>query len=659
MGEAGDFVRKVARKAVLKAMTEFAQQAGYPANGLYQVGCLTADQTKVTLPDGSQFKVIIKGTVGDPCGPIVRMNSDTYYFLGSEIKMIQVDGGKDGLVLITDDFQEYFIKKLKTPNEFGDDIAPELYKLPTTLLPTPDYVINPSTQFPFDAKLDNEKGYPEVLHTTTGGGTIDNAGSFLPCNIVRFSYDQKSLVMANFTDDNGITVFHWVIMKNFTLKKDPETEVCTVESTTITSGELAMDQFFVNSPTLCYYWDVPSIYGTPTFVERYFNNTVDTLTQSGAGAAPCTFACEGETISTHTYTYYPAGHTNDLKKTFIITCDLILRSEDGEPKLDIMGNAFGTGLLENDHHFVQNGTEHRLDICSCATQAVASVEDVGLFSSDYNFNYYTDPFANWKKDFYRIAGTGHVVETGSESVSRVRTITFCNGGVAVTTYASLLCDGVFTSVEDLLCGPYTTPPWINPSTAGSGSGDIKGITKFSLYHIQNLNEGATRIINISYFDPLPPSEIGAADTSSDLRLMIGGNIPYLKTGYTSGPYLNPVPEGKTQQANTGIYSNYIWIYDNINPQKWYQMTPAVSYINRQIHAEEVEVFDENEVFDRLAEDQTAYRTTKTKKWIGFIRDGENTEMNVYSIDEDSAIVRSSVITGIVPMGYIVGDLTIA
>lgn len=99
MGQAGDYVRKVARDAVRKQMQNMAAVTQTPTPFL-TIGCLTPDGKHVTLADGSTWDVVIAGTICGRCGPVTRMNSTTYYMVGRDQRIIQVDqSGKKGYIL--------------------------------------------------------------------------------------------------------------------------------------------------------------------------------------------------------------------------------------------------------------------------------------------------------------------------------------------------------------------------------------------------------------------------------------------------------------------------------------------------------------------------------------------------------------------------------
>lgn len=88
MGKAGDFVRKTAREAALARMNSmFSVSSTSPP--FIQIGCLNANQTKVTLTDGTEWNVIIKGKIAGRCNPVVRLNATTFYMLGDESKAIE------------------------------------------------------------------------------------------------------------------------------------------------------------------------------------------------------------------------------------------------------------------------------------------------------------------------------------------------------------------------------------------------------------------------------------------------------------------------------------------------------------------------------------------------------------------------------------------
>lgn len=99
MGFAGDFVRKAARDAIIKQMQNLFAVTPAPSP-IVSIGCINDDDpTKITLPDGSVYNVIIQGTVCGKCGPVTRMNSTTYLMVGADIKIKQADGGSKGYIL--------------------------------------------------------------------------------------------------------------------------------------------------------------------------------------------------------------------------------------------------------------------------------------------------------------------------------------------------------------------------------------------------------------------------------------------------------------------------------------------------------------------------------------------------------------------------------
>lgn len=93
MGKGGDYVREQARIAALRGLQKLMMGTSNPANNsIFQIGQLNADQTRVTLPNGEEYNVRIKGKIAQSYGPCIKIDSTTVLMLGQEQPMIQIDG---------------------------------------------------------------------------------------------------------------------------------------------------------------------------------------------------------------------------------------------------------------------------------------------------------------------------------------------------------------------------------------------------------------------------------------------------------------------------------------------------------------------------------------------------------------------------------------
>lgn len=235
MGSAGDFIRKTARDAALKAMQRLSQGTTGDTSQIFTIGCLNADQTKVTLPNGEVYNCQLKGQVAQPCNPVVRLNSTTYLMIGTETKMVQSDGGKSiwAMLAVYPPGAAFF-------SGFGPIMFPvfnvmnfstlKQYYVPASMLPDV-FEVDPDP----DA-ITTDNGYKGVWASALN----PNANTLVVVRVKHISRREQEppfppgLGIIPTTDTYSIKAY-WNIIKNFGI--DGETgRITSTDSTAITGG---------------------------------------------------------------------------------------------------------------------------------------------------------------------------------------------------------------------------------------------------------------------------------------------------------------------------------------------------------------------------------------------------------------------------------------
>ena len=415
-GDAKKRIEEAAEKAVRAKLDPLNALSNQVPGASRKFGCLNPDNTKVVFQDGSEAPVQVTGRPVSRCGPVTDLGDGTYHMEGRKVDLTQVDGAaENAFVLLTADWQDYYVKKVFPSGDDGDPV-PELYKVPTDMLPDPTYAVVPTLTFPYDPLQNNLRSFPEPSWDTTVLLDPDPSNlnvpdpispfdikGYIPHRVVRFSLDGKHIVVLSFTNQSGgaTTTLHYAILQKFKLvKADLSNPIDRVEYATIDTGEVILDSYFTNIPnSMCQSRSMD--YGVHPRV-RSFNPLLTTSSASSLSAfVPNPFiTIGGSDVSTTTNTYA----TDDItfQKNFLYSCIPIVRKGVDGPVLDLIGMYLDTTAMYRDFSSTTTVINTSLSQTGCASDpAVVIYSTIYSETSTSSSTYTLVPKSTRKEQFWR------------------------------------------------------------------------------------------------------------------------------------------------------------------------------------------------------------------------------------------------------------------